>query len=54
MVHYMRKTFTPLGVVSIIYANRSKIQKFVVKYVLDKDSPDAVQNNLLKCLEYID
>ena len=54
VVHYMGKTATPLGVVGTIYANRSKIQQFAVKHSLDRSSPDAIQNNLLKCLEYID
>ena len=53
-VHYMGKVATPLGVVSILYNNRKEIQKFAVKHALNKDSPDAVENNLLECLEYID
>lgn len=56
VVHYMGKgtTATPLGVVSIVYTHRKDIQKFAVKHSLNKDCPDAVQNNLLECLEYID
>lgn len=53
-LHYMGKASTPLGVVSMVYANRKEIQKFAVKHALNKNSPDAVQNNLLECLEYID
>jgi hypothetical protein len=54
VVHYMGKGATPLGVVSIVYAHRKDIQRFAVKHSLNKDYPDAVQNNLLECLEYID
>ena len=54
VVHYMGKGATPLGVVSIVYTHRKDIQKFAVKHSLKKDCPDAVQNNLLECLEYID
>jgi hypothetical protein len=54
VVHYMRKGATPLGVVSVVYAHRKEIQKFAVKHSLNKDCQDAVQNNLLECLEYID
>jgi hypothetical protein len=50
----MGKGATPLGVVSIVYAHRKDIQRFAVKHSLNKDYPDAVQNNLLECLEYID
>jgi hypothetical protein len=54
VVHYMGHASTPLGVVSMVYAHRKEIQKFAVKHALDKSFPDAVQNNLLQCLEYID
>lgn len=54
VVHYGRKGVTPLGVVSIVYTHRKDIQRFAVKHSLNKDSRDAVQNNLLECLEYID
>lgn len=54
VVHYMGKSSTPLAVVSIVYANRREISKFAVKHALDKTSPDAIQNNFLECLEYID
>ena len=50
----MEKGATPLDVVSIVYAHREDIQKFAVKDSLNKSSPDAVQNNLLEYLEYID
>ena len=53
-VHYMGKSSTPIGIVSIVYANRKEIQKFAMKHSLNKNYPDAVQNNLLECLEYID
>lgn len=53
-VHYMKKSSTPVGIVTIIYSNRSKIQDFAVKHALDRSSPDAIQDNLLECLEYID
>lgn len=49
-VHYLQKGSTPLGVSS----NRNQIQKFAVKHALDKSSPDAIQDNLLKCFEYMD
>ncbi len=51
---YMGKRATPLGVASILYAHRDEIQKFAVEHSLKKDDPDAVQNNLLECLTYID
>ena len=54
VVHYMGKGATPLGVVSIVYAHRNDIQRFAVKHSLNKNYPDAVQDNLLECLEYID
>lgn len=53
-VHYTGKGVTPLGVVSIVYAHRKDIQRFAVKHSLNKNYPEAVQNNLLECLEYID
>ena len=53
-VHYMKKGATPLGVVGIVYSNRKEIQRFAVKHSLNKNYPDAVQDNLLECLEYID
>lgn len=53
-VHYMGKGVTPLGAVSIVYSHRKEIQSFAVKHSLNKNYPDAVQDNLLKCLEYID
>jgi hypothetical protein len=53
-VHYAGKISTPLGVLSMVYANKKEIKEFAVKHALDKNSPDAVQNNLLECLEYID
>ena len=54
VVHYMNKGATPLGLVSLLYTHRQYIQKFAVKHALNKDAHDAVQNNLLECLEYID
>ena len=54
VVHYMGKGATPLGVISTVYAHRNDIQRFAVEHSLNKDDPDAVQNNLLECLEYID
>jgi len=53
-VHYMKKGATPLGLVSMAYSYRKEIQRFAVKHSLNKNDPDAVQNNLLECLEYID
>lgn len=53
-VHYMGKGATPLGVVGVVYAHRNDIQRFAVKHSLNKNYPDAVQDNLLECLEYID
>jgi gamma-glutamyl phosphate reductase len=53
-VHYIRKGATPLGVVSMVYVHRRDIQKFAVQHSLNKDSPDALQSNLLECLDYID
>lgn len=54
VVHYMGKGATPIGIVTIIYTHRKDIQSFALKHSLKKDYPDAVQDNLLKCLEYID
>lgn len=54
VVHYMGKSSTPVGIVTLIYSNRHKIQDFAVKHALDKSSPDAIQDNLLECLQYID
>jgi hypothetical protein len=51
VVHYMGKSSTPVTIVALIYSNRSKIQEFAVKDALDRSSPDAIQNNLLECLE---
>ncbi len=53
-VHYINKGVTPISVASIIYTHRKDIRKFAVKHSLDKTCPDAVENNLLECLEYID
>jgi hypothetical protein len=58
VVHYMGKGATPLGVVSgvvsLVYTHRKDIQRFAVKHSLNKNYADAVQDNLLECLEYID
>ena len=54
IVHYMGKGATPLSVVSLVYTHRNDIQKFAVKHSLNKTNPEAIQNNLLECLEYID
>jgi len=54
VVHYMRKGATPLAVVNAAYIHRKEIQKFAVKHALNKSHPEAIQNNLLECLEYID
>lgn len=54
LVHYTEKGTTPLSVGLLIYSNRQEIQKFAVKHALDKTKPDAIQDNLLECLEYID
>lgn len=54
VVHYVEKGATPLRVVTVVYANTDKFQQFAVKHSLRKDYSDAVQSNLLKCLEYID
>ena len=50
----MGKGVTPLGVTSIVYAHKKDIQKFALKHFLNKNYPDAVQKDLLECLEYID
>jgi hypothetical protein len=54
IVHYMGKTPTPIAIVGAVYTNRHTIRKFAVKHALDKSCPDAIQNNLLDCLEYIE
>lgn len=54
VVHYMGKGASPLGVVSVVYAHRKDIQTFALKHSLNKSHPEAIQNNLLECLEYID
>lgn len=53
-VYYTRKGSTPIGLVTLAYAHRKEIQTFAVKHSINKSSPDAVQENLFKCLEYID
>jgi len=53
-VHYTGKVATPMGIVRLVYTHRKDIQRFAVKHSFSKDYPDAVQDNLLKCLEYID
>ena len=53
-VHYLGKGSSGLSLAALIYTNRNKIQEFAVKHALDTSSPDAVQDNLLKCLEYIE
>lgn len=53
-VHYMKQGSTSIGIISIAYSDRDDIKRFAVKHALDKTEEDAVQNNLLKCLEYID
>ena len=50
----MGKGSSPLALVSLVYVNRKEIQRFAVKHSLDKNSRDAVQNNLLECLQYIE
>lgn len=54
VVHFMGKSASPIGIVTIIYSNKSKIQDFAVKHALDRSSPNAIQDNLLECLQYID
>lgn len=61
IVHYGAKSPTPVGIVGIVaimYSNRgkigNKIQDFAIKHALDKSSPNAIQDNLLECLQYID
>ncbi len=53
-LHYVEKGVTPLGLVSMVYVHRKEIQSFAVNHSLKKDYPDAVQDNLLECLQYID
>lgn len=53
-VHFLGKNATPLGVIGIVYNSRKEIQRFAIKHALDKSSPDAVQDNLLECLEYME
>lgn len=53
-VHYMRQGTTSIGLISLVYTHRNEITRFATKHALNKDEEDAVQNNLLKCLEYID
>ena len=36
------------------YTHGKEIQKFAVKHALNKNSPNAIQDNLLECLEFID
>ena len=54
VVHYMGKGSTPIGVVTMVYTNRKQIQKFAVKHAINRASPDAVQENIFECLQYID
>ena len=51
-MHYIGKSSTPVGIATIIYSNRSKIQDFAVKHALDRSSPDAIQDNLLECFQH--
>ena len=53
-VHFMGKSSSPIGIVTIIYSYKSEIQDFAVKHALDRSSPNAIQDNLLECLQYID
>ena len=54
VIHYLETGVTPLGVVSLLFVHRNDIQKFAVEHSLNKNNPDAVQDNLLECLTYID
>ena len=54
VVHYTNNVATLLIIVGVLYANKEDIQKFAVKHSLNKSSPDAIQDNLLECLEYMD
>ena len=44
-VQYVGKASIPLSVISMMYTNRKKIQKFAVKHSFNKNSYDTVQNN---------
>jgi len=54
IVHYISKGATPLSLVTVVYTHRKELGRFAVKHSLDKNKPDAIENNLFKCLEYID
>lgn len=54
VVHYLGKSSTPLGVVGIIYTHREKIQEFAVNHAIDRNSPDALQDNIFECLQYLE
>lgn len=57
IVHYstqVRKVTTPIDIASLAYTYRKDIQRIAVNHALDKSSPDAVQDNLFECLQYID
>lgn len=58
IVRYISKNSTLLGIVGIVYTNRHEIkngiQKFATKHVLDKKVPNAIEDNLFECLQYID
>ena len=43
-----------MSVISLVYTYRKDLQKFAVKHFLNKNYSSAVQNNFLKCLDYID
>jgi hypothetical protein len=53
-VHYASKGSTPVGLITLAYHHRKEIQQFAVRHALDKNDPNAVQDNLFKCLDYID
>lgn len=53
-VHYMKRGTTSIGVISLVYTHRNDIKRFATKHALNTNEEDAIQNNLLKCLEYID
>jgi hypothetical protein len=50
VIHYMGKGSTPLGLATIVYSKIGKIQDFAI---LDRSTPDAIQDNLFECLQYI-
>jgi hypothetical protein len=58
IVHYYGTSSCSASFIGIVYTYRheikNEIQNIASAHALDTNEPEAVQNNLLNCLEYID